>query len=464
MSGAVLVCNDIERDFGRLETRDVDLSTGKHQQNGSVAKSTASDTKQEVDLTRRKVASVYTTADTKQKSSASSEQPATKPYKLVWQGFPYDGSWVHLLDWTVDLLTSFRGVGWKHRISTAGTIDAPLPSDRPREQNRSKPEGESKATSVSIQNLRSLQIRAIQDFVVNYLILDLLKTTLITDPYFLGLAPLQSPTPWWWLDQLNQTVPIATRFVRLLLSMAGVISALTTIFSLNPLFFATILPSLVDISTITKAPLLEPGLYPPMWYPLGSSIFRSGLAGLWGRFWHQMFRFGISEPSRVVIKKLELDPRGGTARALQLLIAFGLSGSIHALGSYTTFSLQQSHPLSGPLVFFLLQGFGTILQTSAVKLLNNKFSWTKRTPLSVRQTGNLLFVLVWLYFTGPLLADDFARIGIWLYEPLPVSPLRGLGFGPGGKDEGWWTWYQEGSRLMSWWKGCHWWDSSLAIY
>ena len=464
MSGAVLVCNDVARDFRRLETRPLKSMTADDLQNGSTTKSTSSEVRQKLDLRRRKVASVYTSTDIKQIPSTGFEKPATDPYRLVWQGFPYGSSWLHLVDWTVDLITSFRGVGWKHRISTAGQIDAPLPADESEKEYGAGTKGESAPTSVSSQNLRSLQLRALQDLIVNYLLLDLLKTTMITDPYFFGVAPLASTTPWQWLARTNDIVPIVTRFVRLTMSLAGVIGALTTIFSLSPLFFATILPALVDVSEITKAPLLEPGLYPPMWYPLTASVMYSGLAGLWGKFWHQMFRFGISEPSRVLIKRLNMNPRGNSARVIQILVAFGLSGSIHALGSYTTFSLQGSHPLSGAFMFFLSQGVGVFLQSTAVKLLHKNMAWITSLPSAVGMTVNVVFVLVCLYFTGPLLANDLAGSGVWLYEPLPISPLRGLGFGPGGKDEGWWTWYQEGSQLLSWWKGDRWWHGALAIY
>ncbi|OCT53186.1 hypothetical protein CLCR_09991 [Cladophialophora carrionii] len=464
MSGAVLVCNDLERDFKRLETRVLSSRPGNHQENGSATHPTSSYTGKPVDIVRRSTTRVYSPADPKHRSSDILEQPATRPYRLVWQGFPYGDGMLHLIDWTVDLMTSFRGVGWKHRISTANSIEAPIQPERAEEEPRRRSPEESKPTSISTQNLRSLQMRAVQDFMVNYLLLDLLKTMFITDAYFLGLAPLESPSPWHWLSRLNETLPIATRLVRLSLSMAGVIVALSFIFSLNPLFFATILPRLIDISKLTKAPLLEPSLYPRMWYPLTTSVMYSGLAGFWGKFWHQMFRFGISEPSRVLVKKLRLNPRGNVARAMQVLIAFGLSGTIHALGSHSTFSLQRSHPLSGPLLFFLLQALGIFLQTSVVKLANTRLSWVRATPLAVRQTINLIFVLTWLYFTGPLLANDFARCGIWLFEPVPISPLRGLGFGPGGKDEGWWTWYQEGSRLTGLWKGEKWWERALAIY
>jgi hypothetical protein len=147
-----------------------------------------------------------------------------------------------------------------------------------------------------------------------------------------------------------------------------------------------------------------------------------------------------------------------------LLIAFSLSGSIHALGSYTSFSVQQSRPLSGPFLFFLMQGLGSFLHTAAVRLLHNNLKWTKILPQIIGQAANVVVVVVWLYFTGPLLADDFARCGIWLFEPVPISPLRAMGFGPGGKDESWWTWYQDGFQWLGWWRGKRWWQSALAIY
>ena len=464
MSGAVLICNDISKDFKRLEIRPVTPKPENHLQNGSAANSTSSVRSEDVNLRNRKVASIYTSTDTRQIASAGSDQAATRPYKLVWQGYPRDGSWLHVLDWSVDLLTSFRGVGWRHRIPTLGEFEAPCMPDEPEHQSQSNEEKETRPTSISVQNLRSLQLRAVQDFILTYLLLDFLKTTLVTDPYFLGLAPLESPTPWEWLARVNQTVPIATRVVRLLMSMTGVIAALTFIFSLSPLFFSTILPKLVDISKFTKAPLLEPALYPPMWYPISTSVMHSGLAGFWGKFWHQMFRFGISEPSRALIKKFGLNSRSDVARVLQLLVAFALSGSIHAFGSYSGFSLQPSRPVSGSFTFFLLQGVGIFLQSSVVDLLSSHVPSSKYASPGVRGGLNLLFVVVWLYFTGPLLADDFARCGIWLFEPVPISPLRGLGFGPGGKDEGWWTWYQDGSRMVGWWQGDRWWNTGLAIY
>ncbi|KAK5062843.1 hypothetical protein LTR84_004918 [Exophiala bonariae] len=470
MSGALLVCNDIEHDFCRLEARELLPQTSEVASNGSTipcASSKAKDpTSASIDLKRRKVPGVYTATDIKQPTFANSQDAATKPYRLVWQAFPYDSSWLHVIDWTMDLVTSFRGVGWNHRIPTLAEIDAPIPPTPAMRQH--KPRGqvdtERKPTAIPRQTLRAMQQRAVADFIVSYLVLDFLKTTMVTDPYFMGLGGLESPSPWLWLSAMTKTIPIATKFVRLVMSMAGVVAALTFIFSLSPLFFTVVLPAAVDFTKVTRSPLLEPWLYPPQWYPLTTSVLQTGLAGFWGKFWHQMFRYGISQPSQALIQRLGMDSRGNGARIIQLLIAFGLSGSIHAAASFTSFSVVGTHPLSGPLSFFLLQSLGVFIQTLATKFLHKAFSWMKSMPRVVGRTTNVLVTLTFLYFTGPLLANDFARSGIWLFEPVPISLLRGFGFGPGGKDEGFWAWSQDGSTWVGWWQGKGWWETGLAIY
>ncbi|EXJ94993.1 hypothetical protein A1O1_00111 [Capronia coronata CBS 617.96] len=463
MSAALLVFNDVAKDFTRIETRPIEPAGDASHPNGVVAVS-GSDFASPIDLTKRKVPAVFTSKDKKQLGSQGGEQPATRPYKLVWQGYPYDSDWLHIIDWAADLITNFRGVNWKHRIQTAGEVDAPISPNHGNQISSAREEAVSGPPAVPEQTLRSLQYRTLQNFITTYLVLDLLKTTMMTDPYFLGLEPLDSPTQWPWLFRLNQHVPVATSLARLLTSMVAVITALTFVFGLSPLFFAVILPCFMDVSSITKSPLLEPWMYPPQWYPLGRTVLQSGLAGFWGKFWHQMFRFGISEPSRVIIEGLDLNQRGNAARATQVLIGFLLSGLIHAAGSYTSFSLKPSHPISGPLVFFFSQGVGVLLQQFLAKILRICIPQTKSLPPLARQLAKLVFVVLYLYFTGPLLADDFARCGVWLFEPFPISPLRGLGFGPGGKDEGWFAWYQEGSKWVGWWQGDHWWQSGLAIY
>ena len=75
-----------------------------------------------------------------------------------------------------------------------------------------------------------------------------------------------------------------------------------------------------------------------------------------------------------------------------------------------------------------------------------------RTPWWVREGVNVVFVLGWFQMTGPLVADDFAATGIWLFEPVPISLVRGV------RGEGWWF----GGRLwVRWYRGETWWDTGL---
>lgn len=72
--------------------------------------------------------------------------------------------------------------------------------------------------------------------------------------------------------------------------------------------------------------------------------------------------------------------------------------------------------------------------------------------------GNFAVTMIWLYWTAPLLVDDFARGGVWLYEPLIISPLRILGFGA-YDDSGWNLW----SGLVFWRSGRGSRDTGLAF-
>jgi hypothetical protein len=57
----------------------------------------------------------------------------------------------------------------------------------------------------------------------------------------------------------------------------------------------------------------------------------------------------------------------------------------------------------------------------------------------------VIYVNTWLYFTAPLFIEDMALGGWFLFEPVPFSILRGLGFG--AKDDGF---YAMHGRILSW--------------
>lgn len=437
-SAVLLVYNDPTTAFQRVEWREdmEEQSTATLRSNGS-----ANSTKPPVASTRnRRAYGIVAGEPTKQDEDAQDVKKNPK-HHLVWQ--PYPDNFRHRLDWVIDLCTSFRGPGWNWHIQTLPAADYPSPTMPPTPPSSAK----------------SLTRIAIRDFLVWYLIVDIAKTAAMHDPYFWGIAPISSPAPnTFYLPAILVNTPARIKLYRLLLSLAAVVSALSFIFTLCPLFFALLLRFL-NLNQYTRAPLLEPMLYPPYWGPFTTSVLDKGLAGWWGKWWHQMFRHGISEPSRVLIEKLGWNPRSQKSKLLQLFVAFGISGAIHAGASYTTFN-PESRPLSGPFAFFFCQAFAILAEQFVFKTLrisNLMRGW----PRWLRRAGTLMYVMAWFYVTGPWLADDFARCGIWRYEPVPISLLRGMGWGVEGK--GWWCWH--GTWAM-WWSGVEgspWWRKGAAI-
>lgn len=185
-----------------------------------------------------------------------------------------------------------------------------------------------------------------------------------------------------------------------------------------------------------------------------SVVLDKGLAGWWAGWWHQTFRLAFEGPATRIMEALHIEKKSPSGRAISLFVAFFLSGCLHACGSYT--QLGDTRPLLGPMRFFLLQAVGILMQTTATAWLE-KVGFLERLPRVVKQAANFVIVHIWLYYTAPLLVDDFARGGVWLYEPVAISPLRALGFG--AKDDGLFCW----DRMVWWRTGKHWWDTGIAL-
>jgi hypothetical protein len=280
------------------------------------------------------------------------------------------------------------------------------------------------------------------------LALDVIKTLMHHDAYFWGYTTTAAPPTWLPLS-LSQS-PTRVRSYRLLLSLAGITLALNAILRLGPLFFLS--------------PLLGPRrlglrgeafLNPVDFFGNFSAVYDKGLAGWWGGFWHQTFRFAFEAPATRLLATLQSDKSSPRGRLVSLLVAFGLSGALHACGSYT--QLGDTRPLRGPGLFFALQAVGIVVQSGLAGAMK---AWGLRAkiPAFVRGMGNLAFTIVTLYWTAPLLVDDFAQGGVWLYEPLAVSPLRMLGWGA-KDDNGWDLW----CGLVFWRSGKGWLDTGLAF-
>ncbi|KAG8532226.1 uncharacterized protein KY384_003867 [Bacidia gigantensis] len=381
---------------------------------------------QDKELLKRKVASHQ--SEMNKEIDDHSQQPQQKSNLQIgafrWQHLPAD--FFHRLDWVLDLISSFRGPRWSHQISGM----TPPPQDI-QSQLQNSPFGP--PTSFSTISRRQLLRKRIPEFIGLVLLLDILKSICMEDPYFLSLGP-NTPSPF-----------PRPRLSRILLSVSFVYASLQTIFLLAPLVMVGLLsPKAIDQHA-------QPWLYSP-YFGSVRAFSKKGLAGAWGQWWQQLFRFGFEQAgeaaARLIGQGWEKKTKKG--QALRVFMAFACSGALHACASYT--SLGPTKPLNS-MLFFLLQILGVMGQR-AMSIWLKTLGMTQKLPWWSREAGNAVFVATWFYITGPLVADDFAAVGIWLYEPVPVSLVRGL------RGKGWWFW---GGSWIRFHRADKWWQSGLAF-
>lgn len=424
---ALLVFNDAQEDFQRIERLE------GHPGSNSTSQPK---TKKNEERTSSHSAAI-------RKSTVG---PRDRHGEFAWQQYPLS-PFIERLDWVCDLFCNFRGAGWNWRISAL-----PPPPKWLQEQlqrNSGDPPKHSfriAAGQVTMYpDRRILLISNAKTFAKGYLILDAIKTIMMHDPYFWGM--LTRPQPSYFPFTLL-TQPWMVHTYRLFLSMIAVAYALETIFSLAPLVFVGIFGRYIGSRS-------EPWIYPETW---GSykNVLDKGLAGWWSSWWHQTFRFAFEQPSLRICEYFNLNRRSVPAKAIQLLTAFGLSGVLHACGTYT--AAGPAHPISNSFAFFMLQALGIFLEVVGSSLLR-KTGIQKYMPQWAMRTWTFVYVHFWFYHTAHLLCDDFSLGGVWLFEPIPISPFRGLGLGASEQD-GWWCW---SGKVVRWHTGKHWWQSGLAF-
>ncbi|KAH8430449.1 wax synthase family protein [Aspergillus melleus] len=432
----LLVFHDVERDFRRIERRQ--LGKGDSQEKSVSARS-------------RQHA-----IQTPEAQNVQSQRPPNEEYPepLVWQTYPR--SWSHRLNWVLGLLLNLRGPEWNWRISSVGPFPASISTQLTPKHRRSRSQ-EHRKKPPTYKDGRT-RIRAVAfGFLKTYLTLDAIKLLMMRDPYFWGIISLSHSPPPPPVTYILPPIPGLFRVYRLALSGIGIYAALVFVTALNPLCFLGLSRAFPNAArALTAVPLDAPWLYPETFGPFLASVLDHGLAGCWSRWWHQLFRFGFLSTAQWLISWLprRLATHVGLRRFLLTLIVFSLSGLIHASGSYTQF--EETRPLSGTLLFFLLQGAGVVIQDLASKVLVSALFQSKPVPRWLRRTSNASFAFGWLVFSGGYIADDFSKGGLWLTEPLPVSPLRGLGLGVEG--EGWWCWSEP---WFQWWDDGTFWGRGL---
>lgn len=396
-SSTLLVFNDVQRDFKRIEQESAteNESVSVQDMNGDA------------------------------KISPRPRRSQRRVYH--WQTFPK--RFLHRLDWVSDLIFNFRGPNWNWRSRSL----RPLPAAVLKDIGGTTLVGEP-AIPDSWQRLKY----ACLSFLRAYIALDIIKVLMNRDVYFWGFVD-PSPPPPFPFDVLDFS-PVLVRCYRLLLAGIGILFSLDFITSTSPIFFLGMSLSFPCFARlISHQPLDEAWMYPEI-FGSPMAVLDDGLAGVWNVWWHQIFRVGFSSAGRflcaLIFQSKESSPHRYRLREsiIRTLVGFGLSGIMHALGSYT--QLADTKPLDA-FIFFFLQAFGIFAQRFVTHFILLKLPYSHRIPRWMRRAANLLFVLVWFYHTGPLLVDDFARGGVWLFEPIPISPLRGLGIGKTDEREGW---------------------------
>ncbi|KAI0600249.1 membrane bound O-acyl transferase family-domain-containing protein [Biscogniauxia sp. FL1348] len=387
------------------------------------------------------------TRATREDAAAVPDQPASttdlsQEYEYYWQEYPADASFWTRLDWVIALVTNMRMTGWNWAIPClppyepppyVGDTQLPLTSGIHRSR-----QGFTRA----LTRRQFLVSRLFGSVVPSYLVLDFCIVATSADPYFLVGPSYRDPLP----AALASLSPAALSALRTALAFFAMLAALRLAWDAWALVLA-----------FPLRPFLGPLRSHPWHLPSMTGSFAQvldhGLAGFWGAWWHQTFRFGFSAPALWLQRRGHLSRSSPSARLVGPALAFLQSGLVHAAGSATAVPPSR---WAMPLCFFVCAGAGTVLQArlaAALPLL----------PPPARRAGNLAFALLWMCATSWMLVDDFGRCGLFLYDPLPLSVFRPwsarlggdpadtrvLRYDPGGaptwvRVPGRWGWLQSG--------------------
>lgn len=359
-------------------------------------------------------------------------------WEYFWQPYP-DNVWKRI-GWVTDLILSFRGQGWNFSIPS----NPPLPL--PIAESLGEPVSRSQYSRVGVkrfQNRRELARYQLPKYFLCYMILDLVKLHILWDPFFRS-GDHSAPVPFY----LAPLPPFLQLFVRRNIQLIGIITAIEFTELLAPLVFCVLLgPNIMGLRGAAWQ-------YPTTWGGY-SVILNKSLNGLWGGWWHQTFRIGFAAPSNYLIKHGWMKRKSLLGQIIQLTIAFFISGSLHFCASVS--QLPVTNPF-GPMKFFLLQVPGVLLQTFFCAIFEKQIN---KLPMWWRKTSNVLFSFVWLLLTSGSFVDDMCRGGVWLFEPLPWSPLRALGLAPHG--ESMWPW---AGIHGAYWRSPvgRWWENGYALF
>nr|POE65167.1 hypothetical protein CFP56_34835 [Quercus suber] len=439
----IMIASDCQTDFQRIErVNTVGAEQRKASENSSAAGNQALEPPPGTALRQRQ-------QPMELEQASAPESPASLNGSLYWQSYPAD-SFLRRLDWVSDLFFSFRGIGWNWQISgippPPSWVETSLKTGtNAKITEKIEPRTTSRTGIRRYSDRTALLKDAIASVIICYIVLDVVKALMRHDPHFWGYINCPGPSH---LPAMMRDSPVLLQSYRLLTQLIGVYAALRLIFALGPILMSGLLgPDLYGIRG-------EPWMNPANMFGSFNFVGERGLAGWWGGWWHQVFRSVFEPPATLVLKKCNIDRRSMLGKSISGLVAFFLSGFLHTSGSYT--QLGDTRPLKGPMVFFLLQ-FAGIMAEDWVKSQIKRTGISHRVPNAIKQLLNYILAIVWMYHTAPYLVDDFARGGIWLYEPVPLSPLIALGYGIKGDTV--WCWH----GIVRWRNGKGWYDTGITL-
>ncbi|KAI1082735.1 hypothetical protein F5B20DRAFT_577812 [Whalleya microplaca] len=376
---------------------------------------------------------------------------AEQEFEYYWQEYPANSSFWTRLDWAFDIVSTMRMTGWNWSISCLPPYEPP-PKIGDYQLPLSVGAHKSKQGFTRPVSYKEFFLSRLLIVIPSYLVLDFVAMRMTLDPYFIigpPPYPLTHLHPPHLPPHLATLHPILLSAQRTALAFIGIIAALQLVWNAGQLTLA-FLPPLPQLFRLRAHPWHLASLSGSF-----SQVLDRGLAGFWGAWWHQSFRFGFSAPTAWLQRQGYVTARG-QVRAVGAALAFLQSGALHAAGSYATVPAGARWWL--PPLFFALAGVGSVVQGWLARVVFG--AWIRRLPRWVRRLGNLLFVTVWLWATSWTLLDDFGRCGLWLYEPVPVSVFRALGFGPVEDRR---VWRYDWDFFPRWHTGRHWWESGLSV-
>ncbi|KAK6722361.1 hypothetical protein SNK04_001231 [Fusarium graminearum] len=281
----------------------------------------------------------------------------------VWQKFPENSSFGERLNWTLDLATNFREVGWNCCISSVPRPE--IPTNIRDGDPVSFKDMPVVSKSGYYRNLTEKEFvwTRLRTVVLLTFVLDFCSVFMVKDPYCTYGPDRDLALPLF----LQQLPPWLLQAYRELICLVGIYAAIDAIFGMHDLFQYYVMSYVYPM----RGELWQ---YTNIFGPLSQTLDR-GIAGWWGATWHQTFRLQFIAPAKFLVDKGYMQRRTLTAQIVTMYVSFIQSGLLHGAGSIT--SMHPTKPWRAP-VFFFIQPVGIIVQLLLLRILDKNFPNTPK--------------------------------------------------------------------------------------